>query len=44
MKIVPDPREAIRRIDRLDAPAVTADNSAERGWYPRDRGPHRGDR
>jgi hypothetical protein len=41
MTSLPDPRELIRSSKSLEAPNVTSDNPAERGWYPRDRGPHR---
>ena len=41
MNTVPDPAEVIRNLDQMDPPVITADNPAERRWYPRDRGPHR---
>jgi hypothetical protein len=41
MTSLPDPRELVRSAKALEPPAVTTENPAERGWYPRDRGPHR---
>ncbi|MEW9551990.1 hypothetical protein [Nonomuraea sp. NPDC050783] len=41
MASLPDPRELIRSGEPIEAPAVTSDNPAERGWDPRDRGPYR---